>query len=124
MPGLLVGLHVCGSLALGDYHAERSDIDVVAVVAEEPGSASRALLAEIHRGVATRIDGPYLTAAALGKAPEDVGAVPYHVDGRFELGVCYEVSPITWAILASKSITVRYPPNAWPNADSGRSIDG
>jgi hypothetical protein len=105
--GLVVGLHVAGSLALGDYRPERSDIDVVAVVACEPDGAQRSLLAEVHRVVATRIDGPYLTAAAMGKEPADVGPVAFHVDGRFEHGMCHEVSPITWAILAEHVITVR-----------------
>jgi hypothetical protein len=107
VPGLVVGLHVAGSLALGDYRAERSDIDVVAVVECEPNGAQRSLLAEVHRVVATRVDGPYLPAAALGKEPADVGPVAFHVDGRFEHGVCHEVSPVTWAILAEHAITVR-----------------
>jgi hypothetical protein len=107
VPGLLVGLHVCGSLALGDYLPERSDIDVVAVVAEPPTAASRALLAEVHRVVATRVDGPYVTEAILHGAPESAGPVPFHVDGRFEVGTCNELSPITWSILAGPAITVR-----------------
>lgn len=107
VPGLVVGLHVCGSLALGDYLAERSDIDVVVVVADATTNVQRALLAEIHRVNATRIDGPYLTADALHGSPDDVGAVPFHVDGRFEFGTCHDVSPITWAILAGPAISVR-----------------
>ena len=110
VPGLIVGLHVAGSLALGDYWPERSDIDVVAVVACVPETAQRSLLAEVHRVVATRVDGPYLTTAAMGKEPADVGPVPFHVDGRFEHGMCHEVSPITWAILAEAAITVRGDP--------------
>jgi hypothetical protein len=31
----------------------------------------------------------------------------FHVDGRFEVGECHEVSPITWAILARSAVTVR-----------------
>jgi hypothetical protein len=107
VPGLVAGLHVVGSLALGDYVPERSDIDVVVVVANPPDAAQRSLLAEIHRVVATRVDGPYLTADALRAAPADVGPVAHHVDGVFDIGECHEVSPITWAILADGAITVR-----------------
>jgi hypothetical protein len=107
VPGLVVGLHVCGSLALGDYLPERSDIDVVAVVAEPPSAAQRALLAEVHRVVATRVDGPYVAADVLRRPPDEAGPVPFHVDGRFEVGNCHEISPITWAILAGPAITVR-----------------
>jgi hypothetical protein len=107
VPGLVVGLHACGSLALGDYQGERSDIDVVVIVSSTPDREQRPLLSEIHRVVATRVDGPYLTADALAGAPNAVGAVPYHVAGRFEFGNCYEVSPITWSILVNQAITVR-----------------
>jgi hypothetical protein len=107
MPGLVTGLHVVGSLALDDYKPERSDIDVVVMVGNIPDGAQRSHLAEIHRVVATRIDGPYLTDAQLASNPDSVGAVPYHLNGRFETGNCYEVSPITWAVLAEHAITVR-----------------
>jgi hypothetical protein len=109
VPGLIVGLHVCGSLALDDYDPERSDIDVVAVIADATTAAQRSHLAEIHRVVATRVDGPYLTAAQLAGVPSDVGSVPHHVAGRFDTGPAYEVSPITWMLLAEHAITVRGP---------------
>jgi hypothetical protein len=107
MPGVVVGLHVCGSLALGDYAPARSDIDVVTVVADELDARQRSHAAEIHRVVATRVDGPYLTPVQLATRPDAVGPVPFHVDGRFETGPCHEVSPITWSILAERAITVR-----------------
>jgi hypothetical protein len=107
VPDLVVGLYVVGSIALGDYDPERSDIDVVAVVATPPDAGQRALLAEVHRVVATRIDGPYVPIDLLALGPDDVGDVAYHVDGRFELGACHEVSPVTWATLADHAITAR-----------------
>jgi len=107
VPDLVVGLHVVGSLALGDYAPDRSDIDVVVIVDNVPDAAQRSRLAEIHRVVATRVDGPYLTASQLASNPDTVGPVPYHVAGRFDVGHCHEVSPITWAILADGAITVR-----------------
>ena len=107
VPGLIVGLHVTGSLALGDYHPDRSDIDVVVVVAHAPDPSERSLLAEVHRVVATRVDGPYIPIDVIAKPPADIGPVAFHVDGRFEFGDCHEVSPVTWAILAHDAITVR-----------------
>jgi hypothetical protein len=108
-PGLIVGLHAVGSLALGDYHPDHSDIDIVAVVADVPDAAQRSLLSEVHRVVATRVDGPYVPAATIGRRPEEVGPVAYHIDGRFEFGDCHELSPVTWAILAEHAVTVRGP---------------
>jgi hypothetical protein len=107
VPGLVVGLYVVGSLALGDYDPERSDIDVVVVVAQAPNAKQRALLGEVHRVVATRIDGPYVPRAEFAAGPDHIGDVAYHVDGRFEVGQCHEVSPVTWAMLAGPAITAR-----------------
>ena len=109
IPDFVVALYVTGSLALGDYHADRSDIDVVTVVASVPDNAQRSLLAEVHRVVATRIDGPYVAVDAMALPPAQIGPVAFHVDGRFEFGDCHEVSPITWAILAGPAIVVRGP---------------
>jgi hypothetical protein len=108
-PGLVVGLYVTGSLALGDYNPDGSDIDVVAAVATSPDASERSLLAEIHRVNATRIDGPYVPVNALAQPPAEVGPVAFHVDGRFQVGDCHEVSPITWAILARNAIVLRGP---------------
>jgi hypothetical protein len=107
VPDLVVGLFVTGSLVLGDYRSDRSDIDVVVVVRTPPDRVQSSLLAGVHRLAGTRIDGPYLTEAALAGTPETVGPVPHHVDGRFEVGACHEVSPVTWSILAHDAITVR-----------------
>jgi hypothetical protein len=107
VPKAIVGLHVTGSLALGDYHPERSDIDVVFVTDGVLDQSQRALIGEVHRVVAMRIDGPYIPLALIGASPDTIDAVPFHVDGRFEVGACHEVSPITWAILAEHAITVR-----------------
>ncbi len=107
VPGLVVGLYVVGSLALGDYDPQRSDIDVVAVVASAPDAKQRALLAEVHRVVATRVDGPYVPRDLLAGDPDRISDVSYHVDGRFEFGHCHEVNPVTWSVLAENAIAVR-----------------
>jgi hypothetical protein len=107
VPGLVVGLHVVGSLALGDFRPDRSDIDVVAVVTEQPDHETRQRLADVHRTAAPTIDGPYLTAGALVTDPGGVGPVAHHVDGHFAFGDCHEVSPVTWAILDHDAITMR-----------------
>jgi hypothetical protein len=107
VPDLVVGLHVVGSLALGDFRPDRSDIDVVAVVREPPDHAERLALADVHRSCAPTIDGPYLTAAVLAGPPVGVGPVAHHVAGHFALDECHEVSPVTWSILDHDAVTVR-----------------
>jgi hypothetical protein len=110
VPGLLVGLHAVGSIALGDYQPGRSHIDVVAVVAEEPADLDRAALARVHRNHAPNVDGPYVPLDRFAGRPEDANPVPFHLDGHFERhGDCAECNPVTWAILADRAVTVRGP---------------
>ena len=67
-PGLVVGLHVCGSLALGDYQPGRSDIDVVAVIDAVLTPAHKALLSS-HAHALGRAE----RVLILGRT-DDVGA--------------------------------------------------
>jgi hypothetical protein len=47
----LVGLYVYGSLATGDFEPDVSDIDLIAVVREEPDEALLGRLARMHEGL-------------------------------------------------------------------------
>jgi hypothetical protein len=114
-PGLVEGLYVVGSFALGDWHPERSDIDIVAVSAE-PGTdddAGRlrvvhALLAE--RQPAPHVDGPYLAWGDLLIEPATGLHRPWVLQGGFHHdGDCFEINPVTWYTLATYGVTVRGP---------------
>lgn len=50
VPGLVTGMHVVGSAALGDYHDGVSDLDVVAELSGEADTDGLAALAEAHAG--------------------------------------------------------------------------
>src|SRR3954454_16915642 len=84
IPDFVVALYVTGSLALGDYHADRSDIDVVTVVNGAPDAAQRSLLAEVLGGGPPRSGAPWVRVAAWASPPAAIGPVAFHVNGRFE----------------------------------------
>lgn len=48
----VVGIYVYGSLATGDYSPSASDIDVIVLVAREPGKAMIRELTELHKALA------------------------------------------------------------------------
>jgi hypothetical protein len=70
--GRLVGLYVGGSLAIGDFQADRSDVDVVAVTDGELGDDAVRALAALHARLAAtpsrwgnELEGSYISVEAL-----------------------------------------------------------
>lgn len=114
-PGVVEGLYVVGSYALGDWHEGRSDIDIVAVTAEPATDedyrslrAVHALLSEQHP--TAHVDGPYVAWGDLPVAPATGLHRPWSLDGRLHHdGECFEINPVTWYTLATYGITVRGP---------------
>jgi hypothetical protein len=111
-PGLLTGFHLVGSIALDDYRPGRSDIDFVATLAAATGPDDLDALERVHAGLAAEpgpaLDGVYPEEDTLARPPEPDRPVPHHLDGRFHRSApCYEVNPVTWAVLADHGVTLR-----------------
>src|SRR5262245_19888407 len=75
LPGVVEGLYLHGSIALGDFCADRSDVDFVAVCPARPAEDAVAGLAQVHAELARErprpyFDGVYLTAADLAGPPD------------------------------------------------------
>ncbi|MGW0805164.1 aminoglycoside adenylyltransferase domain-containing protein [Nonomuraea sp. NPDC002799] len=104
-PGLVEGLYLEGSAALGDYHPGTSDVDFVAVTADEPPAA---VLERIHAGLgAYPFEGVYLTWKDLGHDPLELGVRPRVQAGR--LNRRGGLDPITWHTLARHGLACRGP---------------
>jgi hypothetical protein len=114
-PGLIEGLYVVGSYALGDWNPGRSDIDIVALMAEPASDDVFGTLRAAHsvldeRQPLPRIDGPYLAWPDLIAAPATGLHRPWTLDGELHHdGDCFEINPVTWYTLAAYGITVRGP---------------
>jgi hypothetical protein len=54
----LVGVYLCGSLALGGFEPQKSDADVLVVTERRPSDAEMSLLAALHERIPT-IQNPY-----------------------------------------------------------------
>ncbi len=114
-PGMVEGLYVVGSYALGDWQPGRSDIDIVAVLAEPATDEDFGTLRTAHALLAERqplphIDGPYLAWGDLIAAPATGLHRPWVLDGELHHdGECFEINPVTWYTLATYGVTVRGP---------------
>lgn len=87
----LTGLYVHGSLALGDFNPQRSDIDFVAATGGELGPAQQDTLAAMHRRLtgsglpwADRLEGSYIPVVTLRRYdPAQSHHPALRVDGVF-----------------------------------------
>lgn len=117
-PGLVTGLHVRGGVGFGEFVADQSDVDMVAVLAHRPSYAEVDALEESHALLAERslppLDGIHVTPADLAGDPDDCPDVPCVLHGWFEAEGRYDLSPVGWHELARHSVPVRATlPEVW-----------
>lgn len=112
-PGVVEGLYVVGSAALEDW-TQRSDVDIVAFLADPTDAEVVADLEAAHQayrsgvGLPT-IDGPFLSWADV-TSPPLASQRPWSLDGEFRFdGDCFEINPVTWFTLAEHGISLRGP---------------
>jgi hypothetical protein len=110
-PGLVEGLYLQGSIALGDYQPGVSDIDFVAVVSGTPDlralQAVHAELRQTHGKVP--FDGLYVAAGDLRRDPSARPRGPAVHQWRVRAATDFERNLVTWHVLAQGGVTVRGP---------------
>ena len=120
VPGLVEGLYVTGSVALRDYHAGISDIDLVAVSREALSPSTLDVVAAVHRTIGRRVDVVYATRDDLRRHPAEL-SLPCSLDGEFRPEGAFDANPVVWRVLSTRSITVRGTPltrdDIWFDAD-------
>lgn len=113
-PGLVEGLYLHGSLAMGDFRPGRSDIDFLAVVSERPTERSAKVLGEVLGEVGRRhpkpfFDGLHVTRAYLAAPPGECPGVPCVGEWDFQPAGHRGLDPVTWHELAEHAVVLRGP---------------
>jgi hypothetical protein len=112
-PGLIEGLYLTGSAALGDFRPRTSDVDFVAVTARPLDATALAALARAHRALRARrprpvLDGHYVTWAELARDPAQRRG-PDCRGGRLDAATRRAGDPVTWHTVARYGVACRGP---------------
>jgi hypothetical protein len=113
VPGLVEGLYLVGSVALGDFRPRTSDIDYLAVTAVRPEGSALAALRRVHHRLRARgrpyFDGVYVTWEDLARDPIHAGPGPSSHEGRFQPPRRGGCDPVAWHTLALHGVACRGP---------------
>jgi hypothetical protein len=123
LPGGIIACAVTGSIALGAYRPGRSDIDLVAVIADEWRKRPdlirrlRALhLSQIPRltaraasgkGVSACCNTAFIWESDVSEPVTAITPIASHTGELFEAGGAFDVNPVVWKELVDGGITVR-----------------
>lgn len=122
VPGLVSGLYVTGSIALGDYQPAISDIDAVAVCSARPDADQREALARVHAD-GPKVDVLYATTDDLAADHRSL-SLPCSILGEFKPTNAFAANPVEWRTLATKAVAVRGrpldPTTIWFDGDAFR----
>ena len=113
-PGLVQGLYLTGSVALGDFRPHTSDVDFVIITehhltGDDLGALRRAHSRTRHQVPGPQFNGVHLTWGDLNRDSAECGPVPSVTNGRFRARAGADVNPVTWHVLADHGVTVRGP---------------
>ncbi len=112
LPNLITAVYLHGSIALDAFDEQRSDIDMVAVMAHPASRDDAQKLAAVHKTIAGQyprwlLEGSYLQASDLGKPEAEIGPHPTHHDNQFNPAGHFDSNPVTWWVLKNKGVAVR-----------------
>lgn len=123
LPAFIVGVYATGSVALGDFHPDISDVDLVCVCATSLDDTHLQALATVHRPSHPHVDVLYISEDDLRSDPRTLSS-PHSHEGGFRAGGAFTANPVTWRDLQTTALTVRGRPlgrvDVWFDADALR----
>jgi hypothetical protein len=115
LPGLLAGLYLHGSVALGAFNPGLSDIDFISITSRRCTAADIESLRAVHHTVSQRyrhaqLEGSYLQWHDLGRFEDTMPPHPHIHDGIVRASGYHDINAVTWWILKHRGIAVYGPP--------------
>jgi hypothetical protein len=134
LPGGIIACAVTGSIALGAYRPGRSDIDLVAFIADEwldrPDLIRRLRLLHLSqvprlvvgaargRGVSACCNTVFIAESEVGRPVTEIRPIASHTGEIFDANGAFDVNPVVWKELVDGGITVRGRPIAEWDVDA------
>ncbi len=135
LPGVVVGLYLVGSVALGGYRRRRSDLDFVGVLdtAVNNQCVGRLRIAHGQAGLATgsrallegrspltgTLNGIFVRESDLARPVTQIRPVASQVGPKFMTGQAgSDLSPVGWKVLSEKGVRIRGPRPSALNLDT------
>jgi hypothetical protein len=125
LPRRVVGFYVVGSVALGAFRANRSDVDFVAVT-DGPlarRQISRLRLLHLLTGARSGVqaarrgrfpvpgtpNGVYVQLDDLQRPVSEIVPIASHTGRSFVVGCGFDVNPVVWKVFAQRGVALRGP---------------
>ncbi|MED3728738.1 DUF4111 domain-containing protein [Priestia filamentosa] len=107
---ILIGTYLYGSISLGGFDENKSDIDFVTVLKRKLSQQEVNDLKAIHKelnqhSLARRMDGIYIPIDGLGKSNEELPPYVYCSNGKIKKGYG-DVNAVTWWMIEQHGIKV------------------
>lgn len=115
LPGLLAGVYLHGSLALGAFDSRLSDIDFITITSRRCTATDIDSLRAIHQTLLQRypeahLEGGYLQWDDLGRFEDTIPPHPHIHDGILHSSGYHDINAVTWWVLKHRGIAVVGPP--------------
>lgn len=107
---IVLGVYLYGSISLGEFNAEKSDIDFVVVLRRKLNEEEIKNLKDIHFQLNSipfgkRMDSMYITVDNIGKNNNELDPYPYCSDGKIKIGH-WDINEVTWWLVKHHGIEV------------------
>lgn len=108
---LLVGVYLYGSISLGAFDEEKSDIDFITLLKRDLTKEEGKCVKSIHQSLnvnslGQRMDGMYLSIDHIGKTNGELSPYFYCSDGKVKKGY-WDINAVTWWMLENNGIKVQ-----------------
>jgi len=107
---ILVGTYLYGSISLGGFDKEKSDIDFVTVLkrglTQEESNNLKAIHKELNlNSLGKRMDGIYIPMNEVGKTNEALSPYLYCTNGKIKRGY-WDINAVTWWMIKQYGIKI------------------
>lgn len=111
LPDLMTGFYLHGSIALGAFNPNFSDIDFITVVNRRCTANDLERLTAIHQMLEKDypqwpLQGSYLLSSDLGKFEDEIDPYPCYSDGRLDPYTHHDINSVTWWLLKNRGLTL------------------